>query len=252
MKTTLELDAINRQLEPLSPQEIVRWAYETFGTGLAMLSSMQRTASTLTHILYTLNLTDVDILFVDTQYHFPETLELRDRLIETYGVRIKTLTPDRTPEEQFRDYGRELYLRDGDYQICCRLRKEEPYLQAARSYEAILSGLMRSEEGARKNTPIVAPDPRVGVYKIHPLANWNHSRVDEYNRKHNVPVHPLHDCDYPSIGCRTCTTPVKPGEDERAGRWRHIWEANPEQGQKLYCGINFGDRNTENKKDKNP
>ncbi len=239
--TTLDIEQINKELEFYTPQEIIRWGYETFGTGLAMLSSMQKTASCLIHMVYCERLTNLPILFVDTGYHFQETVDLRDEMIDKYGVNIITLKPDLTPEEQFRQFGRELYLRDGDYQLCCKMRKEEPFLKAAEQYDAMLSGLMRSEGGARKSIPILAEDPRFDGLKLHPIANWTRSHVEEYNKKHKVLVHPLHDKGYPSIGCETCTTPVKPGEDERAGRWRHIREANPGSSQKLYCGINLSD-----------
>ncbi len=237
----LELERINKELEDYTPQEIIRWGYETFGNQLSMLSSMQRTASCLIHMVHAEGLHEIEILFVDTGYHFKETLELRDRMVETYGVKIKTLYPKFTPEEQFRRFGRELYLRDGDYQYCCKMRKEEPFLEAAQSYEALLSGLMRSEGGARKHIPIISVDPRIDGYRIHPLANWTREKVDKYNRENEVLVHPLHFRGYPSIGCQPCTTPVKIGEDERAGRWRHIREACSGGEQKLYCGINFSD-----------
>lgn len=239
----LDLKLVNAELENLSPREIIRWAYETFGSKLGMLSSMQKTASALTHMIYAEGLLNVEILFIDTQYHFPETLELRDRMIERYGVNIRSATPEMSPEEQFRKYGRELYLSEDGYRICCRLRKEEPYLNAVRGFRAMLSGLMRTEGGARKNIPIVSEDPRIQAYKVHPLANWTREDLEAYLSENDVLVHPLHKQGYPSIGCRTCTTPVGPGEDERAGRWRHIREAMPEGGEtKLYCGINFSDR----------
>ncbi len=244
----INLEQANKQLETYTPRQIIRWAYDTFGSGLAMLSSMQKTASALTHMLYQEDLTQVEIIFVDTGYHFPETLELRDRLIGKYGVNIKTYKPDKSPEEQFRVYGRELYLRDGDYQTCCHLRKEIPFLRAAENYTAILSGLMRAEGGARKKLQIVEVDPRIKGYKIHPLANWKRWDVKGYNIIHDVPVHPLHKQDYPSIGCQTCTTRVRLGEDERAGRWRHIRNAKPDSPQKLYCGINLGDKQYSGKK----
>ncbi|RJP27529.1 MAG: phosphoadenylyl-sulfate reductase [Candidatus Omnitrophota bacterium] len=242
MNIDMNLDDLNGKLEPQSPHEIIRWAYETFGNRLAMLSSMQRTASALIFMLHEQGLHQLEIIFVDTQYHFPETLQLRDQLIEKYGMNIKTYQPQKSPEEQFREYGRELYLRDGDYQTCCHLRKEIPYMRAAEPYDAMLSGLMRSEGGARKKLSIVELDHRIDGYKIHPLANWTREMVDEFNHRNQVPVHPLHDTVYPSIGCQTCTTSVQPNEDERAGRWRHIREANPQSEQKLYCGINFGDK----------
>ncbi|MBD3265890.1 phosphoadenylyl-sulfate reductase [bacterium] len=237
----VDLDRINPKLECYRPQEIIRWAYETFGSKLAMLSSMQKTASVLTHMLYAEGLTDVEIIFIDTGYHFPETLELRDWMIEEYGVNIQTYSPKKTPEEQFRHFGRELYLKDPDYKMCCRLRKEEPFLKAVEPFEAVLSGLMRAEGGARKDIPIVVEDPRSDGYKIHPIANWTREDVESYINKYNVLVHPLHSQGYPSIGCHTCTTPVQIGEDERAGRWRHIRDQNPDAGTKLYCGINFSD-----------
>jgi len=193
----------------------------------------------------------VEIIFVDTGYHFQETLDLRDRMIEHYGVNIRTYHPDLTPHEQYRKYGRELYERDGDYQLCCKLRKEEPFLKAAQLFDAILAGLMRSEGGARKNIPIVQLDPRTDSYKIHPLANWTRKDLEAYLKQNNVLVHPLHSQGYPSIGCATCTTPIKPGEDERAGRWRHIREARQNgTEEKLYCGINFSDVPTSNSNEK--
>lgn len=240
---TIDIVEANRHLEGLSAPEIIRWAKETFGLRLAMMSSMQKTASVLTHLLYTEGLTDVEIIFIDTNYHFAETLELRDRMIAEYGVNIRTYQPDQSPQEQFNAYGRDLYKTEDGYQLCCRLRKEEPYLKAAEPFSAILSGLMRSEGGARGSIGIVAEDPRIQGYKVHPIANWTRADVEAYIEKHNVLVHPLHAQGYPSIGCETCTTPVKPGEDERAGRWRHIREAmDGGQETKLYCGINFSDK----------
>lgn len=240
-KPMLDIDSVNAQLEGKPPREIIQWAYETFGDGLGMLSSMQKTASAMMHILYELGRTDVEIMFVDTQYHFPETLQLRDEFIEKFGLNIKTYYPEQTPEEQFRQYGRELYLKDGDYQLCCEMRKEKPFLKAAQPFNALLSGLMRSEGGARKNIPVVSVDPRIDGYRIHPLHTWTSEDVEAYLAANQVPVHPLHDQGFPSIGCSTCTTAVRPGEDERAGRWRHIREQRGTD-EKLYCGINFTDK----------
>lgn len=243
MRPLLDLDRINEELERKTPQEIIRWAHSTFGNRLGLLSSMQKTASVLTFMIFQEGLKNTEIIFVDTGYHFQETLDLRDRMIEKYGVNIKTYYPDTTPEQQFQQYGRELYLRDGDYQLCCKLRKEQPYLKAVNNFDAMLSGLMRSEGGARKSIRIVTEDPRTDTYKVHPLANWTVQDVKRFIEEYDILVHPLHSKGYPSIGCSTCTTPVAPNEDERAGRWRHIREANPNGPQKLYCGINFSDVN---------
>jgi phosphoadenosine phosphosulfate reductase len=241
MSKKIDIDAVNQELAGKPAKEIISWAYHEFGDELGMLSSMQRTASAITHMIYSLGLTKTEIMFIDTQYHFQETLDLRDELIEKYGLNIKTYYPEKSPEEQFNEYGKELYLRDQDYQICCKLRKEVPYLKASERFSALISGLMRSEGGARKNVQPVLYDSRNDVYKIHPILEWTMDDVNQYNQEHDVPVHKLHFAGYPSIGCWTCTTPVRDGEDERAGRWRHVRDSNPNVGQKLYCGINLVD-----------
>ncbi len=198
-KQIIDLEAVNEELENKSPQEIIRWGFETFASKLAMLSSMQKTASVLTHLLYMAGLKETEIIFIDTGYHFPETLQLRDQMNAEYGVNIITYLPEKTPKVQEQEYGRKLFKKDGDYQLCCKLRKEEPYLRAAKPFHAMLSGLMRSEGGTRKNIGIVSEDKRIGVYKIHPLANWNRDRVEEYIKDNKVLVHPLHYMGYPSI-----------------------------------------------------
>lgn len=238
----LDLESVNQSLEPKSPQEIVAWAGETFENRAALGHSMQKPGCVLCHMIYTLGL-PMDVLFVDTQYHFIETLQTRDRLAEKYGLNIVTLKPVSTPQQQREEFGRELFEKDGDYQICCGLRKEDPYVEGIRGqYDAVLGGLMRAEGGKRGKIPIVAVDERLDVYKINPLANWDEKLVDAYNEEHDVPVHPLHAAGYASIGCATCTMPIFPGEEHRAGRWRHIHEAYPGLPVELYCGINKEDK----------
>jgi phosphoadenosine phosphosulfate reductase len=245
----LDLEKINHELEDMTPQNIICWIEEHLGRRIALQSSMQKTASSLTDMINRLGFSR-DVIFVDTQYHFPETLRTRDLLAEHYPrLHFLTFYPDRTPEQQLLDFGRELYLEDGDYQVCCQLRKEIPWINGVvGKYNAILGGLIRAEEGRRKNIRIISYDDRVRAYKIYPLANWTVEQVDEYNQKHQVPVHPLHDAGFPSIGCSTCTTSVRPDEDTRAGRWRHIIRKiqdrnGTKEGEpiKLYCGINHGE-----------
>lgn len=237
-----DLDTVNQQLEGQSPQQILEWIWKTFGARAALQSSMQKTASVLSHMVYSLGM-KIDVLFVDTGVHFPETLQIRDELARKYNLNVVTLHPLRTMEEQRREYGRDLYLADGDYQICCELRKEIPFIDWVRGrYDAVIGGLMRSEGGKRSRIRIIGEDDRMDAYKIYPLANWDEEMVDEYNGSHGVPVHPLHFQGYPSIGCSTCTTPVAPGEDPRAGRWRHIREGLEIPVTHLYCGINREDK----------
>jgi phosphoadenosine phosphosulfate reductase len=242
LHTPLNLVEINRELENKSPLQILTWVWETFGNRIALQSSMQKTASSLTHMVDSLGM-KADVLFVDTGVHFPETLETRDELSVRYpDQNFITITPEQTFEEQREEYGGDLYTFDGGYQVCCRLRKEVPYLRYAHGrYDVIIGGLMRSEGGKRSKIPIVSFDERVKAYKIYPLANWDEERVDEYNELHQVPVNPLHAQGFPSIGCHTCTTPVYPGEETRAGRWRHIREAQDIPVLHLYCGINHNE-----------
>lgn len=242
LEPKLDLLKINRQLEGQSPLQIMEWISETFGGCSTLQSSMQKTAGVLTHMAHSLGM-KIDVVFVDTGVHFEETLETRDRMTALYHLNFITIYPEKTFEAQREEYGRDLYLAEGDYQLCCKLRKEIPFLNWVQGrYNAVIGGLMRSEGGKRSGIPIISVDDRVEVYKIYPLANWDEERVDAYNEEHEVPVHPLHLLDYPSVGCSTCTTPVAPGESPRAGRWRHIREAAEIPVTHLYCGINREDK----------
>lgn len=243
-----ELVALNEKLETLPPQEILQWAANTFPGRVAIASSMQKPTTAIIHMAAHLGL-DMTVVFVDTGVHFPETLALRDELIRRWGVRIHTATPAKSFEEQYAEYGRHLYMHDSEtdppgYQECCELRKELPFLEAVRGhYDCVLGGLTRSEGGARKNVAMLSLDPRLGAYRLYPLANWTSEQIDEYIAAHDIPVHPLYAQGYASIGCRTCTTPIKPGEPKRAGRWRHIREKNPAlAAEGMYCGLNLEDK----------
>lgn len=248
MGVALDLDRVNEQLQGQSAEQILRWAVETFGERLAVQSSMQKTAGVLMHMISRIA-PATEVVFVDTGVHFPETLEIRDEFIRRYGLNIKTYSPERTFDEQYADFRRHLYLFDHDknppgYHHCCELRKTVPFLNAVKGrFDAVVSGLTRDEGGARENIQYISLDPRFNGFKVHPLADWTEAMVESYTKDNDLPVHPLYEQGYRSIGCRPCTTPVQPGEHPRAGRWRHIREENPElAAQPLYCGINFGDR----------
>lgn len=217
----------------------LRWAVDQFGEHLAVLASMQKSSSVLLHAFHELGLRH-EILFVDTGFHFHETLRLRDEFMRRYGLNIVTLYPHRTPAEQEAHYELKLYnYVDGQPQ-CCHLRKEQPFLEhvLASGKRLIVSGLRRDEGGARKDVQPLTTDPRIQGFNLHPLFDWTDADLDEYLRRHDVPMHPLHERGYPSIGCQVCTTPVTPGEDPRAGRWRHL--RNGDDGPQ-YCGINYSD-----------
>lgn len=237
-ETTINLDAANAELAELSAEERVRWGEQHFGSRMALLGSMQKTSCILTHLLSKVN-REREVVFVDTGFHFRETLQLRDRLIRKYGVDIMTLYPDETPEQQEVRFGRKLHLFVDGQPECCRLRKEEPFLNYIRESgkKLIVNGVRRSE-GGRELLKFVMPDPRIDGYVLHPLLDWSDEKLSEFIEQNEVPVHVLHQQNYPSIGCQCCTTPVGPGEDARAGRWRHL---RTESDQPAYCGINFTD-----------
>lgn len=236
----LNLAEANRRLAGMSAVERIQWAMERFGDQVVLLSSMQKTSSVLMHIFSRLGLVN-DILFVDTGFHFHETLRVRDDFLRQYRLNIVTLYPRHTPEKQEQLYGRKLYLyRDGQPE-CCEMRKERPFIDYMRAAgrRVVLNGLRRSDGGKRSTIEFLEADPRFGGYKLNPILEWTDAELDAYLAEHNVPVHPLHAQGYPSIGCECCTTPVMPGEDPRAGRWRHLRDTEGQGPQ--YCGINFSD-----------
>jgi phosphoadenosine phosphosulfate reductase len=233
--------ALNLTLAPLTAPERLRWAARTFGDDLVLLSSMQRTAVVLMHMFSDLGLPN-EILFLDTGYHFTETLRMRDELLRRYRLNLVTLYPALTIEEQEARHGKKLYGCVDGQPECCRLRKEAPLLAhlQSRSTPVVTNGLRRAEGGPRANLQPLTPDPRTGGYQLAPLFDWTGEQVQAYLEEHALPVHPLHARGYPSIGCSPCTTPVAPGEAPRAGRWRHLRPATGEGGPQ-YCKVNFTD-----------
>jgi phosphoadenosine phosphosulfate reductase len=169
------------------------------------------------------------VLFLDTGYHFAETIGTRDAVQAVYPVNLINVTPPTTVEEQDAELGPRLYSRNPD--LCCYLRKVVPLEQALGPYDAWLTGVRREETEARSDTGAVMWDPRREMIKVNPIVEWSQQEVDEYIAANNVLVNPLVDDGYPSIGCRTCTARVEVGADPRSGRWAG-------QG-KTECGIHL-------------
>jgi phosphoadenosine phosphosulfate reductase len=220
-----DADELAIALADASAAEILRRAAERFPGRIVLTCSWQRTSSVLVHLIASQSL-DVRIVEVDTGLLFPETHEVRDRLIDRLGITVETLRPRRTVAEQAVDQGAELWLREPD--ACCGLRKVEPLERALDGSDAWVSGLRRSSGGARASVRPFAFDERRGVIKVAPLWQWTSEDVDAYTAQHDLPVHALHAQGYPSIGCVPCTRAVAPGEDERAGRW--AWTGKTECG----------------------
>jgi phosphoadenosine phosphosulfate reductase len=228
--TQADLIQLNQTFEERTPQELIRWTREVFGSRVAALSAMQKAGSVLCHMVHELRL-PLKVLFVDTGVMFDETLETRDRLAQEYGLDVVTLKPLLTMAQQTAEYG-VLYLSAEGQERCCHMRKNEPLLTVKGQYDALLSGLRRGEGGQREACPILAVDPEMNCLRINPLVNVTDAQMEEYVEQHKVIVNPLHAQGYSTIGCNRCTTPVLPNEPHRAGRWRHLGSWS------VYCGIN--------------
>ena len=228
-------------LAPLSAEARIQWAVETFSDGVVLLSSLQRTSVVLMHMFHALGLRN-EILFLDTGYHFAETLQMRDAYMRQYQMNIVTLYPELTIEEQETQYGKKLFSCADGQPECCRLRKEAPLLRhlATKKCPVTVNGLRRAEGGKRADILALSPDPRTSGFSLSPIYDWSSDDIQAYIAKHQLLVHPLYAKCYASIGCYPCTTPIKPGEDARAGRWRHLRPPEAEEAPK-YCGVNFTD-----------
>jgi phosphoadenosine phosphosulfate reductase len=202
------------ELELAPAEAILEWAVETFGRRFCVTSSMGD--SVLPHLASTVA-PGIDVLFLDTGYHFAETLGTRDAVAATLPVNVVTLSPKISVRQQDELYGRELWSRDPD--LCCSMRKVEPLNEALVGYDAWATGLRRDETRSRVITPVVGWDEKKQKVKVSPLARWSQADVDAYVAKHNVLVNPLQSDGYPSIGCWPCTRRVAPGDDPRSGRW---------------------------------
>ncbi|GGP83550.1 phosphoadenosine phosphosulfate reductase [Streptosporangium pseudovulgare] len=213
-------------LEDAPALEIIRWAAATFGDRLCLTSSM---SDALLIDLVSRVKPGIDVLFIDTGYHFAETIGTRDAVRQVYDVNVIDVKPSRTVAEQERDLGPRLFGRNPD--LCCYLRKVEPLNRALEPYLAWVSGIRRDEAVTRSDVKVVEWDTKRQMVKINPIARWTQDDVDNYMADNGVLINPLHYDDYPSIGCAPCTRQVAPGEDPRSGRWSGM--------AKTECGLHL-------------
>jgi phosphoadenosine phosphosulfate reductase len=229
-RPTLDLEDIVESaaaaLEGAPTLEVIRWAAATFGDRICLTSSMSDAA--LIHLVSKVK-PGIDVLFVDTGYHFAETIGTRDAVEAVYPVNVINVTPSRTVEEQEAALGPRLFGRNPD--LCCHLRKVEPLGRALEGYMAWFSGIRRDETASRRDRRVVEWDRRRGMVKVNPILDWSQEDMDNYIEDNGVLVNPLHYDGYPSIGCAPCTRPVAPGEDPRSGRWAGLG--------KTECGIHL-------------
>ena len=226
--TPISLEQVARQaaldLEGKPAEEIVRWAVDTFGDRFCVASSM---ADAVMVDLVSKVAPDVAVVFLDTGYHFAETIGTRDAVAATYPIKMLSITPVQTVAEQDAEYGPRLHDRDPD--LCCRLRKVEPLDAALEPFDAWASGLRRDEAETRRNTPVVDWDAKRGKVKVNPIAAWTEADVAAYAETNGVMFNPLLSDGYASIGCAPCTRRVADGDDARSGRWAGL--------SKTECGL---------------
>lgn len=219
------VSVVGAELELAPAEDIIEWAVATFGARFCITSSMGD--AVLAHLASTVA-PGVDVVFLDTGYHFVETIGTRDAVAATMPVNLLTISPVQSVAEQDAQYGAELYKRDPD--LCCALRKVAPLQDALAGYDAWATGLRRAETHNRVIAPVVGWDEKKQKVKVSPLARWTDQEVERYIAENGVLVNPLQYDGYPSIGCWPCTQRVAPGDDPRSGRWAGT--------AKTECGIN--------------
>lgn len=211
-----EVEEMAQKLENSVPQEIIKWACQTFGDKLAVGCSLGAEDMVIMDIAVKIK-PNIPFLFIDTDFHFTDTIELLEKAKAKYKANIIILKSEYTPEEQEKKYGPQLFFTDPN--LCCTLRKVMPIRGALSNYDAWITGIRREQAPTRRNAKVVEIDKVFGLIKINPLVRWTTQDVWDYIKKNSVPYNRLHDLGYPSIGCAPCTQPVRPGQDLRAGRW---------------------------------
>lgn len=209
------------------PREVIAWVAENFDTDAAAVACSMADAA-LPHLVAD-QLPGVDVLFLDTGYHFAETYATRDEVARALDVRVIDVLPEQTVAQQDAEHGARLHDRDPG--LCCALRKVAPLQNALAGYELWFTGVRRDEAPTRTNTPLVTWDDRNGLVKVNPVASWSFDDLLDYAGTHQVPVNLLMSQGYPSIGCQPCTAPVAAGDDPRSGRWAGL--------SKTECGLHL-------------
>jgi phosphoadenosine phosphosulfate reductase len=214
--TRSDLDEAADRLAGAHPHEILSWAVETYFPRLTMATAFGPEGCVILHMLAEIN-PKVRVFNLDTGYQFPETLELRERIAERYGIEVELVRASSDVAEYEAANGGPVYATDPDR--CCHDRKLVPLRRAVEGYEAWISAIRADQSSHRAQARVVGWDAKFDLVKVNPLLNWTKRDVWAFVVTNKVPYNPLHDQGYPSIGCWPCTRAVKPGDDERAGRW---------------------------------
>lgn len=211
-----DFEKIRIVAEGWNPEQVLSWAFANYGDRVALATGMGVEGMALLDMAQRIN-TSLKVFTGDTEFLFPETYDLIDRVEDRYGIKIEKLYSELTPDEQERELGPRLWARDPDQ--CCAIRKVEPLRQKLATLDAWITAIRRTQTAERAGARKIDWDAKFDLVKISPLADWTRERVWNYVVKNDVPYNPLHDRNYPSIGCTHCTRAVMPGEDLRAGRW---------------------------------
>ena len=223
-----QLSARARELEGRPAEEILAWAAGRYAPRLTFAASLGLEDVVVVDMIARARL-PIDLFTLDTGLLFPETYELKRQLEAKYAVTIRSIAPEFSVEQQASRDGSELWLREPDR--CCEMRKVLPLRATLAHFAAWITAIRRDQTPERANAPVVGWDGRFGLVKVNPLVRWTFDEVQTYVAAHDVPYNPLHDQNYPSIGCLPCTSPVMLGEDPRSGRWRG--------SEKTECGLHL-------------
>lgn len=205
----------------------IRWVAETFPHArIAVACSM---ADLVLPALVAEQVPGVDVLFLETGYHFPETQGTKDAAQAMLEINVIDVLPKLSVAQQDAAHGKDLFARDPS--ACCAMRKVEPLAGALEGYEVWFTGVRRDESPTRTNAPLVSFDETHGLIKVNPMVRWSLDDLVEHSNSSDLPVNPLLSEGYLSIGCAPCTRKVAPGEDPRAGRWSNT--------EKIECGIHL-------------
>jgi phosphoadenosine phosphosulfate reductase len=236
--TVAEIVDANERLASATPQEVLSWAAERFGSRLMMATAFGAEGCCVLHMLAAIQ-PAATVVNLETGYQFPETLELRERIKDRYGIVVEYVRPEQTTAEYEAEHGGPLHVLRPDQ--CCYDRKIVPLRQAVQRIAPLawISAIRKTQTADRGRATVVEWDSKFNLVKVNPLLHWTKKDVWGFIHTHDVPYNPLHDRDYPSIGCWPCTRPVAPGEDDRAGRWAgkvkkecglHVIEVNDGEG----------------------
>ena len=216
------LKAISDSFESKQPWDVLEYALKTYSQHIILACSFGAEDVALVDMMHRID-PNAPLFYLDTDFLFPETIDVRDRIIARYGLKpaqVIQMKSQLTPDQQAAQYGPALWASKPDQ--CCELRKLEPLSRILANYHAWITGIRRDQAPTRANAGLVEWDRKFNLVKVNPLVRWSSEEVWTYVQLHEVPYNALHDRHYPSIGCTHCTAPVLPGEDPRSGRWKNF------------------------------